>query len=309
MRVAIIGRTHFLLNTAKKIVGSGHKISFIYTCKSDSYYKAHEKDYRIFAKKNKIPYFCDNKINQKYNLLKKYKSEIGFSMNYKSIINKNIVSLFKYGILNSHPGDLPKYKGNACPNWAILNFEKKVGLTIHSMSDDLDSGPIFCKIFKKIGSDTYIGDIYDWMDKKIPTLFLNVLKKIKQKKFSLKKQVGSSIRTFPRIKNDDKINWYSDTKNILALIRSCSTPFDGAFTFLFNEKSKIKKKIRIFKAKKFIPKFKFYAVPGQVCLIFKGNPVIATKNGMIEILECSHVLKNNRACKLIINKSLRNRLI
>ena len=56
-------------------------------------------------------------------------------MNYINIINKKIISLFKHGILNSHPGDLPKYK-NACPNWAILNFEK-IGLTIHAMTEDL----------------------------------------------------------------------------------------------------------------------------------------------------------------------------
>ena len=81
------------------------------------------------------------------------------------------MKIWKYKEILTKYESLPKYKGNACPNWAILNFEKKIGLTIHSMSDDLDSGPIFCKIFKKIGSDTYIGDIYDWMDKKIPTLF------------------------------------------------------------------------------------------------------------------------------------------
>lgn len=62
MRVAIIGRTHFLLNTAKKIVGSGHKISFIYTCKSDSYYKAHEKIIEFLLKKIKYPIFVIIKL-------------------------------------------------------------------------------------------------------------------------------------------------------------------------------------------------------------------------------------------------------
>ena len=54
------------------------------------------------------------------------------------------------------------------------------------------------------------------MEKNIPNLFLSVIRDVTKKKINLKKQKGSSSRTFPRIKNDDKINWNSDTKNILA---------------------------------------------------------------------------------------------
>ena len=301
MRIAIIGRTHYLLNTAKKLLLEGHKITFIYTCKGEDFYQASEKDFKDFAKKNKIPFFCDTKINKKARVLNKFKSEVALSMNYKNIIKDSIISTFKYGILNSHPGDLPKCRGNACPNWAILNFEKKIGLTIHAMNEKLDSGPVLIKSFKSIGLNTYIGDIYDWLDKEIPKLFLDSIKKIKSNKFILKKQKGPSLRVYPRIKIDDKINWNDNSKNILALIRSCSKPFAGAYSFLHNEKFVKKSKIRIFKAKNFKPNFKFLAVPGHVCMISGENPIIATRNGMVEILECSY--------KSLLKKSLRNRLI
>jgi len=301
MKIAIIGRTHYLLNTAKKLLLDGHKITFIYTCKGEDFYQASEKDFRDFAKKSKIPFFCDTKINKKARILSKFKSEVALSMNYKNIIKDSIISTFKYGILNSHPGDLPRYRGNACPNWAILNFEKKVGLTIHSMNEDLDSGPILIKSFKKINLNTYIGDIYDWLDKEIPKLFLESIQKIEANKFYLKKQSGKSLRVYPRIKMDDKIDWNYKTKYILALIRSCSRPFSGAYSYLYNESLSRKFKVRIFRAKIFKPNFQFLAVPGQVCLIVNRNPVIATKNGMLEILECSY--------KSLLTKSLRNRLI
>ena len=46
-------------------------------------------------------------------------------MNFSNLISKDFLNFFKFGVLNAHYGDLPRYKGNACPNWAILNNEKK----------------------------------------------------------------------------------------------------------------------------------------------------------------------------------------
>ena len=303
MKVALIGRSQFLLDTAKTILKNGHEIKFLYTCKSEKYYKVNEFHFKKFCSKNKIPFFCDVEINKKASMLKKYKAEIGLSVNYKTLIKKKIISIFKYGILNAHAGDLPKYKGNATPNWAILNFEKKIGLTIHSMNESLDSGKIIIKNFFKINEKTYIHEIYDWMEKKIPVLFLHSLIKIKKKNFFPLAQKGISLRAYPRQEKDGKISWNDKSKNILALIRATSFPFDGAFTFL--EK---KQKIRIFSAKKFIPKFKFYAMPGQVCLNNNNNPVISTIDGMIEILTCSKTKLEDRIIKKKILKSMRNRL-
>ena len=70
--------------------------------------------------------------------------------------------------------------------------------------------------------------------------------------------------------------------------------------FLHNEKSVKKLKLQ-YLARKYKPKFKFLAVPGQLCMINNNNPVIATLDGMVEILDCSY--------KKQLTKSLRNRLV
>jgi len=54
------------------------------------------------------------------------------------MISREVFQLFRHVILNAHAGDLPKYRGNACPNWAILKGEKRVVLTIHQVSENLD---------------------------------------------------------------------------------------------------------------------------------------------------------------------------
>ena len=75
----------------------------------------------------------------------------------KSIPNK-IINYFNYGILNAHGGDLPRYRGNACQAWAILNGENKIGLCIHKMvGGELDSGDIISRDYLDIGENTKIG--------------------------------------------------------------------------------------------------------------------------------------------------------
>ena len=65
------------------------------------------------------------KIKNVYDDLKEYNNlDIGISYNYVDIINQDTIDLFKLGILNAHGGDLPRYRGNACQAWAILNKEK-----------------------------------------------------------------------------------------------------------------------------------------------------------------------------------------
>ena len=79
------------------------------------------------------------------------------------------------GILNAHGGDLPRYRGNACQAWAILNGEEKIGLCIHKMiGGELDSGNIIAKEFLKIDINTKVTQVWGWMSTSIPKLFLKL---------------------------------------------------------------------------------------------------------------------------------------
>ena len=127
-------------------------------------------------------------------------------MNYINVIDKKIILLLKYVILNLHSRVLPKYKRNACPNWAILNFEKRIGLTIHSMTEALDSLTILIKKYMNIDFNTYIEEVYSWMEQNIPKLFIKSVTMTQNKKFEFKKHKGLTLRFYPWLKIDDKMN-------------------------------------------------------------------------------------------------------
>jgi methionyl-tRNA formyltransferase len=156
MRIGIVGRTGILLDTAKAIISSGHQVVFIQTCKAESCYDKKEDDFKLYAEELKVPFFNTLDLISHAEVIKKLNADVCVSINWLTVLKSPFLSIFPYGILNAHAGDLPRYKGNACPNWAILNFEDRVGLTIHKMSEELDSGPYILKRFLEINESTLI---------------------------------------------------------------------------------------------------------------------------------------------------------
>jgi len=304
MRIGIIGRTGVLLKSAEALREAGHELAFVATCKAESFYDKNEIDFQNYASRLNIPFFNTLDLESKIDGISALKADICISINWLKIIDKSFLSIFPLGILNAHAGDLPRYKGNAAANWAILNFEQEVALTIHKMVEELDSGPYLLKEFLDINENTYISDVYNWLESTIPKKFVEALDVIKTKGFIEQDQSVKTLRTYPRKPSDSKIEWGWDKEVILAIIRASSHPFDGAFCFVNDTDLKLK----IFRASEFNVDFDFSAVPGQICFKFGNLPVVATRNGLIAIEECLIPNMNSIDSMKFITNSLRNRL-
>ena len=310
MKVALLGRSELLLNAAKKIQSNGHEIVLIGTAKSESYYESQEIDFENYANLNKIPFFCSQTLNTSAILekLNNSNAEIGISVNWPNLIGQEACCLFQHGILNAHAGDLPRYRGNACPNWAILNSEEKIALSIHQIDPHgLDTGDIILKKYFPLNSGIYIEDVYAWLRDIIPSAFCEAIDAIKNNASVSVPQsldTSESLRCYPRRPEDGKINWEDKARDIHALIRASSHPFAGAFCFMENGE-----KIIIWKAELMEDEPPFCAVPGQIMYRDNGYSVIACGVGAIKILDASteNTLDKSIIMKLLI-KSVRSRL-
>ena len=210
------------------------------------------------------------------------------------------------GILNAHGGDLPRYRGNACQAWAIINKEKKIGLCIHKMiGGELDSGTIMDRKYFDLNIDTRIGDLYNWMNNNIPMMMLKVIDKLTDNNnFYLEhqsKNPKSALRTYPRIPEDGRIDWKKDAESIIRLINASSEPFSGAFTFYNSDK------LIIWRAALLKDNEIYSAVPGQIAKINKdsGNIIVISGKGKIEIMEIEVNGERTKPAKAI--KSIRVR--
>lgn len=309
MRVAVLGRTEMLLEAAHRIAAAGHVVPLMGTCKASDTSAATELDFAEFARERGAAYFCTAAINapEQVAMLQSAHCDIAISMNWISLIGPAARAAFSLGVFNAHPGDLPRYRGNACPNWAILAGEPHTGLCIHQMVDDLDAGPIALRDRMPLDDSTDVGDVYAWLRERIPDLFLELVERAAQGDLRLHEQPADpavALRCYPRRAEDSRIDWNRGVADVHRLIRASTRPTPGAFCFLEQ-----RQRVTVWRAAPLPPKEPFLAVPGQVCRAEQGDPVIACRDGMLRLTDVSvEGCASSDEGKELILRSLRNRL-
>jgi len=156
--------------------------------------KPKETPVKIIAQKYKIPTLSPAKLDQEEFIekLKKISPDLIVVAAYGKIFPKVILTLPKYGVLNVHPSLLPKYRGPSPIQFAILDGEKKTGITIIKMDENLDEGDIVAQKeipidksgttasllqkLAKLGAKLLIDTLPDWFARKIKPKKQNNLK-------------------------------------------------------------------------------------------------------------------------------------
>lgn len=309
MRIAIIGRSQLLYDTAKLLHDAGYEIALIVTAKEAPEYTKTSKDFEKFASEVNAEYIYTPKINLE-EFVVQIKSlgliDLAVSINYTGVISQEVIDIFPLGILNAHAGDLPRYRGNAPLAWAIINGEKRAGLCIHKMiGGELDSGNILAKDYFEITENTRVFDLFKWIETKIPDLVFSAINKLKENPKYIGEQQSkdseNALRCYPRLPEDGRIDWYKNSLSVLRLINASSEPFSGSFCFYKNIQ------LKIWKAELVHNDENYLAVPGQVCKVNSDMSInVATGNGMIRILEIEY--ENHRTLPANAIKSIRSRL-
>ena len=170
MRVVAIGRTKNLYNSIIKVKEGVHDVVLIITCQESPGYQTVAQDFKLLAEKLGIECIQTERINSEEIIqrIRKKRPDIGISVNWRTIIGQDVISCFPYGIINAHAGDLPRYRGNATPNWAIINGEKRIVLTLHLMTAELDAGPVVLQREMPISDNTYISEVYEFLHNNCP---------------------------------------------------------------------------------------------------------------------------------------------
>ena len=309
MRIAALGRTRMLYDSIKLLDQNSHAIVLIGTCREAPEYDIKASDFEALARELQAPFFNDVKINsfEVRNILRKCNADIAISVNWRTVIGKEAIESFPYGILNAHIGDLPRFRGNATPNWALIAGEQKIALTIHQMEpDELDSGSIAVKDYYPVDLNTRIGDIYDYTTKTMPQLFLRAVEGLRNgtiRPIAQNTDPCAALRCYPRMPPDSLIRWESSAQDIVRLINASSEPFSGAYTFLNMEK------MVVWRA--YIQSFKTPSlyIPGQIVFIDKdtGNIGVAAIDGIV-VLQVIQMENGSRIQPSAVIQSMRTRL-
>ena len=229
---------------------------------------------------------------------------------YGKILPKEILDIPKYGCVNVHASILPKYRGAAPIQWAVLNGDKVTGVTTMYMDVGMDTGDTILVEEINIGEDETTGELWDRLSKIGGNLLVKTVEQIEAGTAPRKKQAKDFTMAPMLNKEMSKIDWENKTaEEIHNLVRGLN-PIMGAYTFLDGKKIKIwKTKAR--KEKELLELFPeleeyFFKVkelmPGTIMFASdKKGLFVKANEGIIEIKE----IQGENARKMPVGDFLR----
>lgn len=213
---------------------------------------------------------------------------------YGKILPKEILEIPKLGCINVHGSLLPKYKGAAPIQWAVLNGDKTTGITTMYMNEGMDTGDMILKEEVEIGPEETTGDLWQKLSKIGGEILVKTLKLIEEGKAPREKQTEEATLAPMLNKEMALIDWEnSDANKIHNLIRGLN-PIMGAYSYIDGKKIKFWKSKVLTKEEFFSYKTEFEEyeakfnnlVPGTILIADdKDGLYIKANGGVLKILE------------------------
>ena len=179
-----------------------------------------------------VPVYQPEKIKSESSLdhFKRLAPDVVVIIAYGQIIPAALIAIPRLGWINLHGSLLPKYRGAAPINWAIVNGEKVTGLTTMQIDAGLDTGPTLLKYQTGIGPDETAPELYAQLAEAGAPLIVETLKKLEQGEITPTPQDNSQATSAPPLKKEDgRIDWFLPAPKIYNRVRGLQ-PWPGAFT-------------------------------------------------------------------------------
>ncbi|MDP2910690.1 MAG: methionyl-tRNA formyltransferase [bacterium] len=198
---------------------------------------------KLTAQKYKILVEQPEKIQNSKFKIQNLGPDLIITAAYGQIIPKEILKIPKYGCLNVHPSLLPKYRGPSPIQTAILNGDKKTGLTVMLMDEKMDHGKIISNFQFPISNKITYQELYEKLALSGAKLLLETIPKWIDGKIKSQTQ-DEKKATYTKIikKEDGKIDWKKPAQEIERQIRALN-PWPGTFTFIKKRGKKIRIKV------------------------------------------------------------------
>ncbi len=204
---------------------------------------------------------------------------------YGKILPKELLDIPSKGCINVHGSLLPKYRGAAPIQWAVLNGDKETGITTMYMDEGMDTGDMILKKSVQIGEDETTGELWNRLSKIGGQLLVETIKQIEEGTAPRIKQEGEFSMAPMLTKEMAKIDWENQNSvQIKNLIRGLN-PIMGAYTIINEKKVKIWKAKIIEKSMDYLKNADNFK-PGEI--IYAKDKIglfIKTKDGTLSILE------------------------
>ena len=243
-----------------------------------------------YSKKYKIDYLHPVKVNSDdfFEKAISYNCDLFVSMSFNQIFRDRIINVPKLKTINCHAGKLPFYRGRNVLNWALINGEDELGITVHYVDKGIDTGDIILQRFFDIKEDDTYKELLEIAYLECARILYDAIKSIQNNDFIVKKQSEIHPVGFicgRRGEGDEIINWNQSSQEIYNFIRAVCKPGPQARSFIDGNEIKINKSRLVHKA----PIYK--GTVGQILAKTKDGFLVKTQDTFIEILEIKSNVK------------------
>jgi len=283
LKIIFMGTPEFAIPSLEMLVKEGYEVVAVVTQPDKPKGRGNKlasPPVKEFAEKNGIKAFQPLKIRTQefHDELIALKPDLFVTVAYGRILPQNILDIPQLGCINVHGSLLPKYRGAAPIQWAVINGEPKTGITTMYTDVGMDTGDMLLKREIDILPDMTAGELHD----KLSILGAEVLKDTldELKKGTLKREKQPELEaTYASIITKDigEICWSKTAQEVHNLVRGAN-PWPGAFTKFDGSK------MRVWKTQP-VKECDCQYQPGTICRVLKNGMVIACGEEFIMITE------------------------
>lgn len=289
LRIVFMGTPEFAATSLRRLVAEGYNVVAVVTTPDKPAgrgQRMHESDVKLTAKELGLPILQPEKLRDEAFLeaLRALEPDLGIVIAFR-MLPEVVWAMPKHGTFNLHASLLPEYRGAAPINWAIINGDKRTGVTTFLLNHEIDKGAIIGQEEVDILPEDNIGTLYDKLMNIGSGLVIETVEHIASGDVDPVEQMHideSTLRPAPKIfKEDGRIDWSRGAEDIHNLVRGLS-PYPAAWSPIFKDGEECGS-IKIFTTR---VEFKAMDVaPGTVVTDGRGELRVAASDGWVYIDE------------------------
>lgn len=246
MRIIFFGTPDFAVPSLKALVEAGEEIAAVVVQPDRPKGRGLKVEYppiKEYALQKNIFVLQPTDIRdiKFFEVMKKMQPDLGVVVAYGKILPEALLNIPKHGFINVHASLLPKYRGASPIQYALLNGERRTGITILQMTPQLDAGNIILQEETAIAPDDNAGTLSDKLAEQGAKLLVKSVEMLKGRKVHSVPQDEKQVTYAPRLKKEQGlIDWAKTPAEIHNFIRAMA-PWPGAYTEVKGKKLKVKR--------------------------------------------------------------------
>jgi methionyl-tRNA formyltransferase len=239
MRAVVFAYHTFGVIGLEALCRHGFTPAWVYTHEDDPKEEVWFGSVSAWCREHQVPFSTPADVNrpEEVERIRALHPDFIFSFYYRRLLAAEVLSVPPQGALNLHGSLLPKYRGRAPVNWAILNGETETGLTLHYMVPRSDAGDIVGQIAVPITLEDTALTVYRKLEPAARELLDELLPRLKAGTAPRWPNLFEGERYYSgRRPEDGKIDWTRSAREIHNLVRAVTHPYPGAFGVLEGER-------------------------------------------------------------------------